>query len=183
MSLIAVVWWYIPKIINFIGWHEQRGFRAYRTSRKSYQRYNTTPPGWCLEAFQLYIIILLWKIHFVSRLFMYLNFFFKQFFCFPFYPSMPHPSSYLSSPIIPYMRSSGTLSCFVSTSATFLLRPKSVQSPMIFFTITTRQENKFYYVEMDRGDAWWRMRWKLITFNTYLNSFKAKYYALEYEIY
>jgi len=45
----------------------------------------TPPPGWRLAAFQLqYIIILLWKIHFVSRLFMYLHFFFLTvFFCFP----------------------------------------------------------------------------------------------------
>lgn len=76
---------YISKIINFIGWHEQR-MASGHIERHANRISSTPPPSWRLAAFQLFIIILLWKIHFVSRLFLYLHFFFLTVFLFPALP-------------------------------------------------------------------------------------------------
>lgn len=79
----AAIWWYIPKIINFIGWYEQSGFRAYRASRKSYQRYTTTGLAPRSLSATIYYYIIMENTFRFSSLYVFTFFFFNSFFLFP----------------------------------------------------------------------------------------------------
>jgi len=147
---------YISKIINFIGWHEQRGFRAYRASRKSYQL-NTTTRLAPRSLSAIYYYIIMENTFRFSSLSVFTFFFFLTVFLFPALPDYTTTYSaiclrpYIFSPVFPMYVAPGRSPVFK-----VLRLPCSDRNPSkpqwFFLSSQLGMKNTFYYVEIDRGD-------------------------------